>query len=99
MLYTKTIDAPLWKVLRNLSNLSELQNFYLVGGTALTLQFGHRKSEDLDFFTNGTFDIAEVKQALLKHYPFLEILRDKPHGISFLMKLEGDQHGQRKGDS
>ena len=98
MLYTKTIDEPLWKVLKNLSILPELENFYLVGGTALALQFGHRKSEDLDFFTNGTFDIAEVKHALLKHYPFLELLRDKPHGISFLMTLGGDQHEHRKVD-
>ncbi|MEO8415929.1 MAG: nucleotidyl transferase AbiEii/AbiGii toxin family protein [Ginsengibacter sp.] len=56
MLYTRTIDEPLWKVLKKLSALSELQNFYLVGGTALALQFGHRKTEDLDFFTNGSFE-------------------------------------------
>ncbi|HEV8082975.1 MAG TPA: nucleotidyl transferase AbiEii/AbiGii toxin family protein [Chitinophagaceae bacterium] len=49
MLYTKTIDEPLWKLLKNLSILPDLQNFCLVGGTALALQLGHRKSEDLDF--------------------------------------------------
>lgn len=98
MLYTKTIDNPLWKVLKKLSALSELQNFYLVGGTALALQFGHRKSEDLDFFTNGSFDIAGVKIALLNLYPHLKLLRDKPHGISFLMALEDDLRKERKVD-
>ena len=98
MLYTKTIDEPLWKVLKNLSTLPELQNFYLVGGTALALQLGHRKSEDLDFFTNGSFDIPELKQALLDHYPHLELLRDKPHGISFLLALDQDSREQRKVD-
>ncbi len=98
MLYPKTIDEPLWKVLRKISALSELQNFYLVGGTALALQFGHRKSEDLDFFTNGSFDIAEVKLALLNLYPHSKLLRDKPHGISFLMTLEDDLREERKVD-
>ena len=65
MLYTETIDKPLWKVLKNLSVLPELQNFYLAGGTALALQLGHRKSEDLDFFTNGSLDIPDLKRALL----------------------------------
>jgi predicted nucleotidyltransferase component of viral defense system len=98
MLCTRTIDEPLWKVLKNFSNLPELQNFYLVGGTALALQLGHRKSEDLDFFTNGSFDIAELKQALLKHYPHIELLRDKPHGISFLVALDEDVRKKRKVD-
>jgi hypothetical protein len=30
--------------------------FYLAGGTALALQLGHRVSEDLDFFSEKTFD-------------------------------------------
>lgn len=32
------------------------QDFYLVGGTALALQIGHRESVDLDFFSQQTFD-------------------------------------------
>jgi predicted nucleotidyltransferase component of viral defense system len=98
MLYTKTIDERLWKVLKNLSILPELQNFYLVGGTALALQLGHRKSEDLDFFTDGSFDISELKLALLNHYPHLELLRDRPHGLSFVMALDEDVREQRKVD-
>lgn len=33
-----------------------LQNFYLSGGTGLSLQIGHRESEDLDFFSKEDFD-------------------------------------------
>ncbi len=41
-------------------------NWYLAGGTALTLQVGHRKSVDLDFFTpDKDFDNDE----LLGHFP------------------------------
>ena len=32
------------------------EKFYLAGGTALSLQLGHRKSEDFDFFTREKFD-------------------------------------------
>ncbi|AEE54324.1 hypothetical protein Halhy_6508 [Haliscomenobacter hydrossis DSM 1100] len=41
--------------------MEPLQQFYLVGGTSLALQMGHRISIDLDLFTAEPFD----KQALL----------------------------------
>ena len=43
-----------FKKLGNLK-LDFLQNFVLVGGSALSLYLGHRKSEDLDFFTYKDF--------------------------------------------
>ena len=40
--------------------------WYLAGGTALTLQVGHRQSVDLDFFTqNAGFDEVATERALL----------------------------------
>lgn len=41
--------------------------------------------------------MAEVKLALL-NYPHLELLRDKPHGISFLVTLEEHRCEQSKVD-
>ena len=42
-----------------------LKDFFLVGGTALSLQIGHRISIDLDFFNQSAFDenflIAELE--------------------------------------
>lgn len=38
-----------------LGKISWLKNFYLAGGTGLALQFGHRISLDLDFFTPKEF--------------------------------------------
>jgi predicted nucleotidyltransferase component of viral defense system len=40
------------------------QKFYLAGGTALSLQLGHRQSIDLDFFS-ATEDIALMKMDAL----------------------------------
>ena len=43
-----------------------LKNFYLSGGTALSLQIGHRESEDLDFFSEKDFDPILIEQELRK---------------------------------
>jgi len=42
-----------------------LDTFYLAGGTALSLQLGHRVSEDLDFFIDKAFDVEWVKNRIL----------------------------------
>lgn len=41
-----------------------LQNFYLSGGTALSLQIGHRESEDLDFFSEKDFLAHNIETKL-----------------------------------
>lgn len=41
-----------------------LSTFYLSGGTALSLQLGHRESEDLDFFSKQPFRPELVEQQL-----------------------------------
>lgn len=43
-------------VFKKLKNIEALSDFYLTGGTALSLQLGHRESEDLDFFTQKEFN-------------------------------------------
>ena len=43
-----------------------LKDFYLSGGTALSLQLGHRESEDLDFFSLIDFDPRTIQAQLTK---------------------------------
>lgn len=43
---------------------SFLNDFYLSGGTALSLQIGHRESEDLDFFNENDFDPKKIESDL-----------------------------------
>lgn len=45
-------------------SLPALEPFYLVGGTALALQMGHRSSVDLDLFTPQQFDKEVVLEAV-----------------------------------
>ena len=55
-MYTEAISDRLWGLLKRLSAFPEMKFAYLGGGTALSLQLGHRKSEDLDFFLIDEFD-------------------------------------------
>lgn len=47
-----------------------LNDFSLVGGTALALQIGHRDSIDLDFFCKKQYDALELQTELDKKYNF-----------------------------
>src|SRR5690606_26794175 len=63
MLHKETVSSEMWKLLQTLIKDEMLKDFNLVGGTALSLQIGHRLSIDIDLFTTKGFD----KQKLLKH--------------------------------
>lgn len=43
-------------LITKISSVIKEENFYLAGGTGLTLQIGHRLSEGLDFFKNSPFN-------------------------------------------
>jgi predicted nucleotidyltransferase component of viral defense system len=49
-------------------SLKELAGFSLVGGTALALRLGHRKSVDLDFFSEDKFEIPAMRNELKKYF-------------------------------
>lgn len=55
-------QRALWKELK-----ATPKHFVPYGGTALALRLGHRVSEDLDFFTNASFD----PQDLAERIPYL----------------------------
>jgi predicted nucleotidyltransferase component of viral defense system len=49
MLFTSTVEPNTLSILKQLMSIKALDNFYLVGGTCLSLRYGHRTSIDLDF--------------------------------------------------
>jgi hypothetical protein len=55
MLYRYTTSEELFNVLSWLMSLPELSDFRLVGGTALSLLRGRRKSVDIDMFCDGPY--------------------------------------------
>ena len=66
MLSFQTILPDTLELLRTLMQMPELENMRLVGGTSLALQYGHRRSVDLDFFGETTADVDELTDALRK---------------------------------
>ncbi len=65
-MYEEILDKKTKLLLDQIKKLSFLKDFYLAGGTALALQFGHRKSIDLDWFTEKNFSIRKIKNQLEK---------------------------------
>lgn len=59
-LIKKGVNPFLWESLLKMQGNSLFDNYYLVGGTALSLQIGHRSSEDIDLFTKGKINKEEI---------------------------------------
>ena len=63
MLHLETIEPKTLELLRRLQSLSIFEHSRLVGGTALALQLGHRKSIDLDMFGSIEATSEEIQDA------------------------------------
>lgn len=64
MLFYETVEAQTLELLKNLLDAEAFKELRLVGGTALALQIGHRKSIDLDLFGKIDADEFEIKKQL-----------------------------------
>lgn len=64
MLHYETIESNTLELLKNLQSIPLLSDTRLVGGTALALQLGHRKSVDLDLFGKIECEREELLAAL-----------------------------------
>lgn len=70
MLHKETVESTTLELLESLQSKPYLQDFYLVGDTALALRIGHRKSVDLDLFSNFNFDVVQLLENLTADFKF-----------------------------
>jgi hypothetical protein len=70
MLYKSTIEDSTLELLKRLMNDDVFNDFVLVGGTALSLQLGHRISVDIDLFSDSTFNETALSGYLKANYQF-----------------------------
>lgn len=70
MLYQETVDRSTLELLIQLQGKEYLKGFYLVGGTALALTMGHRKSVDIDLFSDFSFNTGALLENLSADFPF-----------------------------
>jgi predicted nucleotidyltransferase component of viral defense system len=79
-LFWNTISNSMREILDGFMHSSLASEFYLAGGTALSLQIGHRLSIDLDFFS-PTEDIPSIRNIIERELtPFQVNLTDSSWG-------------------
>ena len=71
MLQKETLVPEMINLLKELQ--SNFKEHILAGGTALTLQLGHRTSTDIDLFTNKKQNKLEIMEHLRKNYKKIKI--------------------------
>jgi Nucleotidyl transferase AbiEii toxin, Type IV TA system len=77
MLRLETVEPFILGLLKELMADEALNQFVLVGGTALALQLGHRKSIDLDMFTVSDIDTELLLTTLQKDYQVIDRVKIK----------------------
>ncbi|MDP9079710.1 MAG: nucleotidyl transferase AbiEii/AbiGii toxin family protein [Bacteroidota bacterium] len=81
MLREETVEPVTLGLLKRLVAMPELMSFRLVGGTALSLLFGHRKSIDLDLFTDQPLDKDILIPALEDAFDGIVTVNDRSKNI------------------
>jgi predicted nucleotidyltransferase component of viral defense system len=69
----QTVKPILRSVLERLMSIKEFEPFRLVGGTSLSLRYGHRISDDIDLFTDaeyGSIDFLTLQEILRKEFEY-----------------------------
>ena len=74
MLHLSTVSTTALELLKQIQSIPEFAELRLVGGTALALQTGHRKSIDLDFFGIIEFEKLNANN-LFKDFKSVEIIQ------------------------
>ena len=90
MLQTSTVKEGTLGLLKHLQAEPLLKNTRLVGGTALSLQIGHRESEDLDLFSAGPLEGMLVQQMLVDKYGFVPTVIAENTLIGFIQGVKID---------
>ena len=91
-LHWNTVKPILKEVLTILMHEKLFDPFRLVGGTSLSLQLGHRMSDDIDLFTDEPYDSLDftaIDKFLRKRFKYVSDLAPGPVGMG-LSYLVGD---------
>jgi len=95
MLHWNTVTDTLKNALIKLMKVASLKDFRLVGGTALSLYWGHRMSVDIDLFTEapyGSIDFEAIESFLKDNFEYIdgEFGSNPGMGKSYLVGTDAD---------
>lgn len=90
MLHTETVEKGTLDLIKTLMNDSKFNDFNLVGGTALSLQIGHRKSIDIDLFSTSPFNSQQIADYLALKYRAKDVNRLNNAVFCFIENIKVD---------
>jgi hypothetical protein len=90
MLRKEAVEAGTLDLIKKMMADSRFQDFYLVGGTALALMIGHRKSIDIDLFTTKDFTSQEIADHLISTYNAINVQSIKNGVFCFANNIKID---------
>lgn len=90
MLQTRTVERGTLELLKQLMALPVVDPFYLVGGTALALQLGHRISIDLDLFTTEDFSKENLTEVVAAEFNISIVSEGKSMLITYINDIKVD---------
>jgi len=86
VLHSECLPGESQKVLGQLRKILHTHNFILSGGTALSLQLGHRVSVDLDLFTETPFSTEEIYREIKKAGLNPSVLQEEKGTLTTIVK-------------
>lgn len=89
MLHLKTVEPHTFSILEQLMKIPELKDFSLVGGTTLSLLYGHRMSVDLDLFSNKPFENSTVTESFKNKFGDKFVMEQKPPRFGIFCFIDG----------
>lgn len=75
-MYWNIFDKGRYELLRKISEIVSIDNYYMIGGTALSLQLGLRESYDFDFCVKSEFN-NEILLNELKSIGNVEVIQNQ----------------------
>ena len=89
-LHSEAVSEPLWTLLQALMSDPKLKDFSLVGGTALALILGHRRSDDIYLFTTRAYEAGALSIHLEQTYSPERIYTDENTINAFINGIKVD---------
>jgi Nucleotidyl transferase AbiEii toxin, Type IV TA system len=85
--HVESLNKKQFSVLQKLAPIIQQKDFYLGGGTALAIYFGHRISVDLDWFTSKQVGASRQRIAYIQP-PVHGIQKNFHHRQHFIASLQ-----------
>jgi predicted nucleotidyltransferase component of viral defense system len=88
MIYKNTITDKMYEVATKLKVITD-STFYLAGGTALSLQIGHRESVDLDYFTEEDINTEKLFDKIVEKFNDSKVLKTYEEKNTLWLNIDG----------